>query len=86
MMTFLAIVFLLIALAVLGLQGLYYLKEGGLLALSLVDGLKILNVAWADDPTILLGLHQVLKNVPLSVVLLFLAAVCYLSKKYFEKK
>jgi hypothetical protein len=86
MMKFLASIFLLIALAVLALQGLYYLKEGGLLPLSLIDGLNILNISWADDPTILLGLHQTLKTVPLSLVLLLLAAVCYFGKKYFTKK
>lgn len=76
-MTFLAIAFLVMALPVLGLQALYYLKEGGLLPISVVDGLRALNVGWADDPNMLIGLHEVLDRTPLSPVLLSLAALCY---------
>lgn len=76
-MTFLAIAFLVMALPVLGLQVLYYLKEGGLLPVSVVDGLRALNVGWANDPTMLIGLHEVLNQIPLSPVLLSLAALCY---------
>ena len=76
-MTFLAIAFLVMVLPVLGLQALYYLKEGGLLPVSIVDGLRLINVGWAEDPNMLLGLHEVLKRIPLSPVFLFLAALCY---------
>lgn len=84
-MTFLAIAFLAMALPVVGLQALYYLKEGGWLPVTIVDGLKVLNVGWASDPNIMLGLHEVLKQIPLSPVLLSLAALCYFVRRRVTK-
>lgn len=84
-MTFLAIAFLAMALPVLGLQALYYLKEGGWLPVTLVDGLKVLNVGWASDPHVMLELHAFLKQIPLVPILLSLAALCYLVKKRMTK-
>ena len=85
-MTFLALVFAVMALAVFGLQALYFLKEGGLLPVSLIDGLRALNVPWASDPHILMPLHQLLKSVPLALVLLFFAALCFLVKKRLNNR
>ena len=85
-MTFLAIAFLVMALPVLGLQALYYLKEGGLLPMSIVDGLQVLNISWASDPNIMLGLHEALKKIPLSPVLLSLAALCYFVGRRVKKR
>lgn len=84
-MTFLAVAFLIIALPILGLQAIYYLKEGGLLPVSVVDGLQFLNIRWADDPNVLLGLHKVLAQIPLSPILLSLAALCYFSRRRTKK-
>jgi hypothetical protein len=86
LVTFLALAFLGMALAVLGLQALYYLKEGGLLPMSLVDGLQTLNVGWANDPNVLLGLHEALKQLPLSLIFLVLASVFFFVKRYLTKK
>lgn len=76
-MTFLAIALLVLALPLIGLQALYYLKEGGLLPFSMLDGLRFLNVGWAEDPTSFVWLHEMLKHTQLSPVLLFLAVLCY---------
>lgn len=75
-MKLLAITFLVTALPVLGLQALYFLKEGGLLPISIIDGLRLLNIGWAQDANVLIGLHGALAHVPLSPVLLSLAALC----------
>ena len=85
-MTFLALVFAVMALAVFGLQALYFLKEGGLLPVSVIDALKALDVPWASDPHILAPVHQLLKSVPLALVLLFFAAICYFVKKRWNEK
>lgn len=84
-MTFLAIFFLAMAFPVLGLQALYYLKEGGWLPVTIVDGLRVLNVGWASDPHIMLELHAFLKQIPLAPVLLFLAALSYLVRRRVTK-
>lgn len=76
-MTFLAIALLVLAVPLIGLQALYYLKEGGPLPFSMVDGLRFLNVGWAQDPGSFVWLHEALKQIPLSPVLLSLAALCY---------
>jgi hypothetical protein len=80
-MTFLALAFLVMALAVFSLQALYFLKEGGILPVSVVDGLQALQVPWASDPKSLEALHEVLKSMPLTLVFLFFAAICYFVKK-----
>jgi hypothetical protein len=85
-MTFLALIFAVMALAVFGLQALYFLKEGGLLSVSVIDGLKALDVPWASDPHILAPMHQLLKSVPLALALLFFAAICYFVKQRLRKK
>lgn len=54
--------------------------------MSIVDGLQMLNVAWASDPNIMLGLHEVLKLIPLSPVLLVLAALCYFVGRRSKKR
>ncbi len=81
-MVFLALAFLVLALAVFGLQAIYFLKEGGILPLSLIDALQGLQIPWASDPTRLEAMHAVLKSVPLAAAFLFFAAVCYLVKRY----
>ena len=76
-MALLAMAFLVLALPVVGLQALYFLKEGGLLPVSIVDGLRFLRLGWAEDPHTLAWLHALLKQAPLSPVLLSLAAICF---------
>ena len=75
-------VFLLITIFIFGLESLYYAKEGGLLNISILAGLKMCGLKWAEDPTYWEGLHHIFKKIPLWIALLLIT----LGLRFYSKK
>jgi hypothetical protein len=75
-------IFLLITIFIVGLEFLYFAKEGDLLNISVLDGLKMCSLKWAKDPTYWEGSHHILKKIPLWIVLLPIT----LGLRFYSKK
>lgn len=73
-------IFLIMATGVLGLEALYFLKEGGLLNIPLMDGLEWCGLAWAKEPHCCEWLHHILKHIPLGLTLLFVSIGLFFSQ------
>jgi len=58
-------------------QSLYYIQTGVWMPVSLLDGLAFLKNDWAMDrtPAMLIGLHKIFDNLPLSGSLIVLSLI-----------
>lgn len=74
-------IFILVAIFIIGFEALYFLKEGSWLNISVIAGLKWCGMGWAKDPKYWEGLHHVLKNTPLWLILPLVA----IALRFFSK-
>jgi hypothetical protein len=58
-----------------GWQGLVWLSSGVLPDVSVLTALHWLGMAWATNPTALLGVHKALSSIPLAAVLFSIGGV-----------
>ena len=75
-------IFLLVTIFIFGFEFLYFAKEGGLLNISIINGLEMCSLEWAEYPKYWNGLHHLLDKIPLWFILpLITIGLRFCSKK-----